>query len=231
MQPTPIVHADSSLLVWLIVVVITMVSQLVKASRQRPRIGEPPPIPPRRPPRAPMPERDARQELEEFLATLTGQAPPQEGRQPPLFEFEREGTEEEEVEERKPAYAPPPPPPPPHPSRRPQPVERRQAPLKAASRPAPARRQERVAAPPKPVAVAPVDIPPAPEPVRPARTDHYEIATRMAVQRPSQASAIRAALLQQLAGTTGKRSAVLMREILDGPVSMRRQPGIPGLGA
>lgn len=68
---------DLQLIIWVVVVASTLISQVVKAGRQKPHQMQPPdddalPPPPRPAARIPLPHAEAQQELQDFLRNLAG---------------------------------------------------------------------------------------------------------------------------------------------------------------
>jgi len=196
MTTLPIAEAKFEGMFWLIVIVVTIVTQIIKASK---RGAVPPPA------SEPGPDEDEGytapdDELREFLESLAGAPPkpkpPAPRTAPPLVQP-------------RPTVAPPPPP-------TPAPVQRRAAspPVRRAPAPAPRR-----AARPQPIPTVTAAQKPTALPSAEIRTIEVRGSARPRV------SVLGKALVSQLREGNALHRAVLMREILGDPIALRKHHG------
>ncbi len=220
MNITRIDHAgiDADMLIWLVVVGFTLISQWARAAKQKPRSGQHPPVartpmPPRRAAQSPLPKSEVQQELENFLRSLTGA--------PPVMES-----------------APPPPPPVvrPHIKEEPAPPPREfiHKRVVAQSAPPPLPKAPPMRIERKPVPVAPIDSEFAPgpsgyrksHPLAATAVDPY--ATGNLTTGEARLLSLRNHLGTDLLDRAALAKAIILRELLDPPLALR-QPRQAGL--
>ena len=191
-------RADSDLIVWLIVVGFTLVSQMMRAAKQKPRqrsASAPPPNTPRPPMRRSRP----------VVAVPSGPLPPRPLDLQTILEQLAGRPAEAEFQERNVAEPP-------------EPVE---DPLLGADPDAVVRRQP----PPPPTTPKKIieDFPalktPSPAPIVESKADPYAVGRRTATE--SALMSLRASMRVDMREYLGRRKAVLLRELLDPPLALR----------